>query len=446
MPTRTSRRKPFGITGLAGWMLLTASCAFYGGRIPYAPAPAYQAEAERAPGTRNQPFHTEAYDRIVENPFLAVKENPLSTFSIDVDTASYSNMRRFLTDGQRPPADAVRIEELINYFSYDYPLPRGEEPFSVTAEVAACPWNNDHKLVHIGLKGRPLDQDNLPPRNLVFLMDVSGSMSDSRKLPLLKSAGDFNVGTTSQGELIRLIEKERESGVFLTVLGFGTGNLKDSTMEKLADKGNGNYAYIDTLNEARKVLVHESGATLVTIAKDVKIQVEFNPARVSAYRLIGYENQLLRTEDFHDDSKDAGEIGAGHTVTALYEVVPADVQVGTGRVDALKYQSERTFTGAAGSNELLTLKLRYKAPSAAESKLITGTVDDRGDGVEGASANYRFSAAVAAFGMLLRDSNYKGAASYDLVVDLARNALGPDPHGNRKEFLTLVDKARRLGD
>ncbi len=470
-------------------------------------------------------FNTESYDRIYENPFLAAAKTPLSTFAIDVDTASYSNVRRFLTRGRLPPAGAVRVEELINYFTYAYPQPAGQTPFSTTAEVSACPWNSKHRLVHIGLQGRRIAKKQMPPRNLVFLLDVSGSMSSPNKLPLLKAAlrllvgqlteqdrvamvvyagssglvlpstpgnqrekilsalgrlqaggstnggagiqlaykvaresfrqgginrvilatdGDFNVGNTSQSGLVRLIEKERQSGVFLTALGFGMGNYKDSTMEKLANKGNGNYAYIDTINEARKVLVNEAGATLVTIAKDVKIQVEFNPARVSAYRLIGYENRLLRARDFNDDKKDAGEIGAGHSVTALYEVVPAGVKApAAGKIDKLKYQKP-SLSAASSSGELLTLKLRYKKPDGDTSKLLTTTVTD--DRQAAASTSLRFSSAVAAFGMLLRGSRHKGDASFAMVKKLAAAAVGPDKHGYRAEFLKLVDRAAALAD
>ena len=479
------------------------------------------AESKLRRGAAPEAFNTEAYDRIVDNAFLAAATNPLSTFSIDVDTASYANVRRFLTSGRLPPRDAVRIEELVNYFRYDYGEPRGGEPFSVTTEVGPCPWKKDHRLVLVGLQGRAIDQQALPPRNLVFLLDVSGSMDEPAKLPLLKAAmgllveglrpedrvaivvyagasglalpptagdhkpairealehlqaggstaggagiqlayavaarsfipdginrvilatdGDFNVGLTSQGDLHRLIEEKRRTGVFLSVLGFGEGNLKDSTMEKLADAGNGNYSYIDTLAEGRKVLVAEAGATLVTIAKDVKIQVEWNPARVAAYRLIGYENRALRAEDFADDKKDAGEIGAGHSVTALYEVVPKGVPIDLPAVDPLKYQ--RPASATADDDELLTVKLRYKEPSGEQSRLLARTVQGRSPARP--SVNLRFSAAVAAFGMLLRDSEYKGEATWSQVRELAEGARGNDPDGYRAEFLGLVRRAEDL--
>jgi Ca-activated chloride channel homolog len=471
------------------------------------------------------PFNTEGYSHIDENPFLDVAHAPLSTFSVDVDTASYSNTRRFLKDGQLPPKDAVRIEELVNYFSYDYPQPVGNAPFSVTAEIAEAPWNTQHRLVHIGLQGKRIAKDNLPPANLVFLIDVSGSMNEPNKLPLVKSSlktlteqltardhvaivvyagssglvlpstsgdrkgeifaaidrleaggstnggegiqlaykvaqenfirdgtnrvilatdGDFNVGTTSEGDLVRLIEAKRQSGVFLSVLGFGTGNVKDSTMEKLADKGNGNYAYIDTSSEARKVLGEQVGGTLFTIAKDVKIQVEFNPKQVAAYRLIGYENRLLRDQDFNDDTKDAGEIGAGHTVTALYEIVPYGQKYENPGIDPLKYQQPTQPSEMANSDEMMTVKLRYKEPNADQSKLISVSLADSQTKLDSASADFRFSSAVAAFGMLLRDSKYKADASYNQVLDLARNSIGTDPQGYRSEFVQLVETARTL--
>ncbi len=470
-------------------------------------------------------FNTEAYSHLDENPFFDVLRAPLSTFSIDVDTASYSNTRRFLRDGQLPPKDAVRIEELINYFSYDYPQPTGDAPFSITSEVSACPWNAQHRLVHIGLQGKRLLKEDLPPANLVFLLDVSGSMNDANKLPLVKSSlrmlaeqlsardrisivvyagssglvlpatpgdrhgeilaaldnleaggstngaegiqlayriaqenfrpgginrvilatdGDFNVGVTSEGELIRLIEEKRKGSVFLSVLGFGTGNVKDATMEKLADKGNGNYAYIDEAQEARKVLGEQLGATLATIAKDVKIQVEFNPRQAAAYRLIGYENRLLRDQDFNDDTKDAGEIGAGHTVTALYEVVPFGQKFDQSDVDALKYQQPTELTSRADSKELMTIKIRYKEPHADTSKLLSVWVSDAGGALGNASNNFKFSSAVAAFGMLLRDSKYKGDVRYADVSQLARAAAGADAQGYRSEFLQLVERADTL--
>jgi Ca-activated chloride channel family protein len=470
------------------------------------------------------PMDTEAYHRIVDNAFLAVADTPLSTFSIDVDTASYANVRRFLRDRQLPPKDAVRIEELINYFHFDYPAPEDGTPFSVTSHVAPCPWNREHRLVLLGLQARRLAEGQLPPRNLVFLLDVSGSMSEPRKLPLVKAAmgllvdqlterdrisivvyagasglvlpptsgdrkgeiraalaaleaggstaggagiqlayrtaqetfieggvnrvvlatdGDFNVGITSHGDLSRLIEEKRKTGVSLSVLGFGMGNLKDSTMEMLADKGNGNYAYIDTLAEARKVLVAEAGSTLVTVAKDVKLQVEFNPAAVSAYRLIGYENRVLADADFNDDTKDAGDMGAGHSVTALYEVVPAGARAGARRVDPLKYQEDRRPSAVADASELMTVKLRYKAPDADESELLVVAVKEGG---QTDSADLRFAAAVAAFGMLLRDSEHKGTATFADVLELARQGRGEDAGGYRAEFIQLVESARSLAE
>ena len=471
------------------------------------------------------PHNTETYDRIYENRFLDATENPLSTFSVDVDTASYSNMRRFLNNGQLPPKDAVRIEELINYFSYKYSTPVGSEPFSVTTEVSSAPWNPEHRLLHIGIAGRRIDPGALPARNLVFLLDVSGSMRSYRKLPLLKRSmkllvnqlskkdtvsivvyagssglvlpptsgdrkhailsalnrlqaggstnggqgirlaykmarksfarkginrvilctdGDFNVGLTNQGDLIRMIEKQRESGVFLTVLGFGMGNYKDSTMEKLADKGNGNYAYIDNFSEARKVLVNEAGSTLVTIAKDVKLQIEFNPKYVKSYRLIGYENRMLRKEDFNNDKKDAGEIGAGHTVTALYEIVPVGVKTGGSGVDPLKYQKPADLSKAAASNELLTIKIRHKKPTGKKSRLLTFAVKDRGVSLKRTSNSFRFSAGVAAFGMLMRDSKHKGNTNFRMVRSLAEGARGRDIHGYRAEFIRLIHIAEGM--
>ena len=467
------------------------------------------------------PFNTEAYDSLDENPFRRVATEPRSTFSVDVDTASYANVRRFLNGGSLPPPGAVRIEELINYFRFEYTQPEGEAPFSVTTELAPSPWNPAHRVALIGLRG--IEPDRVEgARNLVFLIDVSGSMRPPDKLPLVRAAmrmlvdtlterdrvaivvyagatglvlpstsgdrkavinqaiaelesggstngaagialayevarkgfirdgvnrvilatdGDFNVGITSQDALVRLIEKERRSGVFLSVLGVGTGNLKDSTMEKLADKGNGNYSYLDSLHEARKVLVSEAGGTLVTIAKDVKLQVEFNPATVAAYRLIGYENRVLRNEEFNDDTADAGDIGAGHTVTALYEIVPAGVDVDGPGVDPLKYQRARERTPAASSDELMTVRLRYKRPDGDESRLISTVVRDRQQAL---TANLGFASAVAEFGMLLRGSKHAGAGSYQAVVDRARTFRGADHDGYRAEFIRLAELASSL--
>ena len=477
-------------------------------------------------GSQVPTFNTETYDAIEENRFRAARDNPLSTFSIDVDTASYANVRRFLQHGDLPPSGAVRIEELINYFPYSYPEPKSGDPFSVNIEVSRAPWNEKHQLVRIGLKGRGLVAAERPASNLVFLIDVSGSMEDPDKRPLLKRSlralvenltpkdrvaivvyagssglalpstlatekgrilkaldeleaggstngaegillayrtarenfakegnnrvilctdGDFNVGVTSQSELIALIEKERASGIFLSVLGFGTGNVKDSTMEKLADKGNGNYAYIDSPSEGRKVLVEQAGATLFTIAKDVKIQVEFNPSRVAGYRLIGYENRVLAKEDFNDDKKDAGEIGAGHSVTAFYEVVPAGQPLpDPTSVDPLKYQTPAAEKGVS-SDELLTVKLRYKAPDGNKSQLLEVPLGgDAETTFEKASQDFQFAAAVAAFGMKLRNSPYGEGISWQDIQKIARRNLGEDAGTYRAEFLTLVEKARQL--
>jgi Ca-activated chloride channel family protein len=468
-----------------------------------------------------QRFNTESYDRIDENGYRRVADHPLSTFSIDVDTASYANVRRFLSDGTLPPADAVRIEELVNYFHFSYPHPRSDAPFSVTTEVAVCPWNTKHRLALVGLQTRPIDSERTPPRNLVFLLDVSGSMDQADKLPLVKTAmrmlvdtltvndrvaivvyagdsglalastpgdrkvaikqaieelaaggstngaqgiklaydtaaehfikdginrvilatdGDFNVGVTNEGDLTRLIETQRARGIFLSVLGVGTGNLKDSTMEKLADRGNGNYAYLDSVMEARRVLVAEAGATLVTVAKDVKIQVEFNPKTVGAYRLIGYENRLLANEDFNNDKKDAGEIGAGHAVTALYEIVAPGEDLDTPSVDPLKYQRPPA-AAASSSDELMTVKLRYKTPTADKSQLLSVPVPNR---VVEPSSNLGFAAAVAEFGFLLRKSEHKGQATWTSARALAQKHRGEDPEGYRSEFLRLIDLASSL--
>ncbi len=529
----------------------------------------------------------ESYDRVIENEFLAAAQNPLSTFSIDVDTASYSNIRRFLTQGQMPPKDAVRIEEMVNYFPYRYETPpKGDKPFAANVEVAGCPWNAEHRLVRVGIKGKEIPANERPASNLVFLIDVSGSMNEPNKLPLVKESlrklvnkldardrvaivvyagnsglvlpstqvggfgdneanelwhkkyvpmfqapqgdrpvnyetisedkaramyveeatqlkqqiggkqqilaaidrleaggstnggagielayttaasafikdgvnrvilatdGDWNVGVTDQGSLTRLIEDKAKGGTFLSVLGFGMGNLKDSTMERLADKGNGNYAYIDNEKEAQKVLVDQMSGTLVTIAKDVKIQVEFNPAKVGSYRLIGYEKRLLAKEDFNNDKKDAGEIGAGHTITALYEVAPIGAKpLALPGVDPLKYQPapEAPKVDGAASNDLLTLKIRYKAPDApleqGTSKLLEFPVKDEGKSYQKASEDFKFAAAVASFGMVIRDSEFKGSANLNGVIELAQEGVGQDTNGYRAEFIEMVKKAKEL--
>jgi len=470
-------------------------------------------------------FNTEGYDGIVENRFLKATENPLSTFSIDVDGASYSNVRRFLKMGQLPPAGSVRIEELINYFHYDYPQPNNKDPFSINTEIADCPWSPQNKLVMIGLQGKRISTENLPASNLVFLIDVSGSMMETDKLPLVQSSlkllvdqlreqdrvslvvyagnaglvmpstsgdkkqnikdaidrleaggstaggagirlaykvamenfikgannrvilctdGDFNVGASSDGELEKLIEEERKTGVYLTVLGYGTGNYQDSKMQKLADKGNGNHAYIDNLNEAKKVLVNEFGGTLFTIARDVKLQIEFNPAKVQGYRLIGYENRLLNKEDFNNDKKDAGDLGSGHTVTALYEIIPVGVKSNfIEKVDPLKYNQQNDKVNSDG-DELMTVKFRFKKPDEDKSQLIEHPVIDQHVALAQTSVNFRFVAAVAQFGMLLRNSEFREQSSYAKALTLAKNALGKDAEGYRAEFLGLVKKAGKL--
>ena len=495
--------------------------------LTVSPAVGAPSAAKRARvGTENRdadPHNTEGYDVIAENPFLTTASAPRSTFSIDVDHASYSNVRRFLRQGQRPPRDAVRLEELINYFPYDLPAPRGQDPVSITTEVSSAPWNPTHRLVRIGLRGRPIDVDSLPPNNLVFLIDVSGSMESEDKLPLLKSAfrllvnelrpqdrvalvvyagnagvvlpptagsqkdsildaierleaggstaggagirlaydvakqhfmpngnnrvilatdGDFNVGVSSDAELVQLIEERREQGTFLTVLGFGTGNVKDSKMEKLADKGNGNYAYVDNIMEARKVLVTEMGGTLLTIAKDVKLQIEFNPSRVGAYRLLGYENRLLRDEDFKDDTKDAGELGSGHTVTALYELIPPGSPdlAKVPRPDSLRYTKMPSHTSAVTSSELLFVKLRYKQPTGRQSTEMTHVV--AAEVTATPSVDLAFASAVAEFGMVLRDSPHKGKSSLDQVITRAEQSKGTDQFGYRAEFVSMARMAR----
>ena len=469
-------------------------------------------------------WNTESYNGVHENGFINVSNDPLSTFSIDVDTASYSNIRRFINQGTLPPAGAVRIEEMVNYFSYSYPQPSGKHPFSVTAELGPCPWNESHQLVRIGLKARDIDKKDLPPSNMVFLVDVSGSMSARNKLPLLKqsmkmlvkqldkddrvsmvvyagsdrivleptagseqqkilaaidslgaggsthgssgiitayrlaeqvfmpkgnnriilaSDGDFNVGTTSRGELQKLVEEKRKSGIFLTVLGFGMGNYHDDTMEILADKGNGNYAYIDNLLEAKKVMVKEMSGTLFALARDVKVQVEFNPAKVGAYRLIGYENRILADEDFNDDTKDAGEIGVGHTVTALYELIPAGSR-DLPSVDPLKYQQVKAGINAKNSSEMMTIKLRYKTLQNDESILLTAVVRDNTADLNNTSDDFRFAASVAGYGMLLTGSELSGKLDYETVLDYARGAKGADAEGYRAEFIRLVEMSQLL--
>ena len=468
-----------------------------------------------------------SYPRYIENAFLPVIEQPLSTFSIDVDTASYANVRRFLRQNQLPPRDAVRIEELINYFSYNYPAPRGDEPFAANIEVATSPWNPRNRLVRIGLKGREIARDKRPPSNFVFLIDVSGSMQPAERLPLIKQSlrllvkrmnasdrvaivvyasnsgtvlestsceqkekileaierleaggstnggegiqrayglaqehfikggvnrvilctdGDFNVGITDQSQLIQLIQDKAKGGVFLSALGVGDDNFKDALMQKMADKGNGNYHYIDSLEEAQKVLVEQMNGTLVTIAKDVKIQIEFNPDVVGSYRLIGYEKRVLANADFNDDTKDAGEIGAGHTVTALYEVVPAGAEMRP-VVDGLKYQPApkvQPRVPGNGNKEMLTLKIRHKKPDGDTSRLSDFVVMDQGYTFNRASSDFQFAASVASFGMVLKDSAYKGTASYGSILEMAEAAKGSDAEGYRSEFITLVKKARDL--
>lgn len=472
-------------------------------------------------------YNREGYDKITENRFLKVTDNPLSTFSIDVDAASYSNVRRILNQGQLPPAGAVRIEEMINYFKYEYPQPAGNDPFSINTEISDAPWNKEHKLVLIGLQGKKIPTDNLPASNLTFLIDVSGSMQGPERLGLVKSSmkllvdqlreedkvsivvyagaaglvlpptsgankirikeaidnleaggstaggagiklayktarenfakggnnrvilctdGDFNVGESSDDAMERLIEEERKSGVFLTVLGYGMGNYQDAKMQKLADKGNGNHAYIDGITEAKKVLVNEFGGTLFTIAKDVKLQIEFNPAKVKGYRLIGYENRMLAKEDFNNDKKDAGELGSGHTVTALYEIIPAGVESSfLDNVDPLKYQKDVTpLSKSNHSDEIMTVKFRYKAPDGDVSKLIEHPVKDKQLDISKTSDNFRFAVSVAEFGMLLRNSEFKSAASFSNVLFLARKAKGNDEEGYRSEFIRLVESAQLL--
>ena len=488
-------------------------------------APAAEASVA-APGEALPPeSNTEAYDSIEESRFLTVQESPFSTFGIDVDTASYSNVRRFLTSGSLPPSGAVRIEELINYFPYKYTPPDGAEPFAMNAEVAACPWRPEHRLVRVGLKGKEIAYGERPACQLVFLVDVSGSMAGENRLPLvirslsalvasldeqdqiaivtyagssgvalpptsarqkhtlitaieslrsggstngasgivtayelarqnfikngvnrviLCTDGDFNVGVTNASSLVELIQKEAQSGVYLSVLGFGMGNYQDARMEQLADKGNGNYAYIDSYAEACKVLVEQMAGTLVTIAKDVKIQVEFNPAQVQAYRLIGYENRALATQDFRNDKKDAGEIGAGHTVTALYEVVPQGVDFVTPDIPESKYQKPSKPTHEALADELMNVRVRYLPPAGGDATELEFAIRDTDQRFERASKDFQFASAVAAFGMQLRNSGHKGVTTWDAIQEWASPAASSDSEGYRQEFLSLVEMAKRL--
>jgi Ca-activated chloride channel homolog len=475
----------------------------------------------------NYNFNTEGYAPMNESGFRNVQINPLSTFSIDVDNASYSNVRRFINNGQMPPPEAVRIEEMINYFKYDYPEPGGEHPFTVYTELSTCPWNKRHNLMLVGLRGKNIERSSLPPSNIVFLIDVSGSMNSPNKLPLLKSAfrllinelrpvdrvaivvyagsagvvlestpgnrkevlhsaidnleaggstaggeglrlaysigeknyikagnnriilatdGDFNVGESSNGGIERLVEQERGKGIFMTVLGFGMGNVKDDKMELIADKGNGNYFYIDNLQEARKVLVSEFAGTLFTIAKDVKFQIEFNPLKIASYRLIGYENRILNEEDFNDDKKDAGEMGSGHNITALYELVPAGSDERTPGVDPLKYQNLAidNVINESSRDEHYTIKIRYKTPDGHQSKLLEKPVRGFIKDIGKASENLRFAAAITEFGMVLRNSEFKGEATFETAGLLARSARGEDNDGFRSELIRLISSAKDM--
>lgn len=496
--------------------------------VPFSPSAAVRAnldELPAAPSPVPSRSSTEDYRYQEENPFRRVVREPLSTFGIDVDTASYANVRRFLRQGSLPPRDAVRIEEMVNYFSYAYGAPSGENPVSVLMDMARAPWKQEHLLLRIGIQAEAIDPAERPPTNLVFLLDVSGSMRPANKLPLLKRAirlliknlgekdrvafvtyagesavvlpstpcdrkeeifralehimaggptngeagireayataaahfiqggtnrvilatdGDFNLGMTDEGSLIRLIREQARSGVFLSVLGLGTGNYKDASLESLANRGNGNFAYLDSLEEARKVLVREMGATLITVAKDAKIQIEFNPARVDSYRLIGYENRALRHEEFNDDTRDGGEIGAGHQVTVLYEIVPAGTASPAGGVDPLKYQTPPAPNRAGDAHEWLTLKIRYKPPDQDESRLLEFTHSGSPSTFADAAPDFRFASAVAAFGMILRDSPHRGTASLQRVLRWTLDSTGDDLQGPRAEFVQLVAKAMPL--
>ncbi len=470
---------------------------------------------------------TEEYDYIGENGFCDPKHQPLSTFALDVDTASYSNVRRFIEDGQMPPRGAVRVEEMVNYFDYDFtPPPAGTAtPIAIHTEVTDCPWNVGHRIACIGIKAKEVPEARRPASNLVFLVDVSGSMKDENKLPLVKRSlklltrearsedhigivtysgqarvhlpthagnrkqhimgsidelsagggtngsggielayqliersyiegginrvilvtdGDFNIGTTNRSDLVSMIEEKASDGIDLTILGFGTGNLKDSTMEQLADHGNGNYAYIDSLREAKHVMVDRLGQTVFTVARDVKFQVEFNPTEVAAYRLIGYENRMMANQEFFDDSKDAGDLGAGHCATALYEIIPVGVAL-DGSGATLRYQNPRENTPtAAQSGELLTVRLRFKNTDGSNGAEMVRTAIDRDQVIDECSNDLRFATAVAEFGLLLRDSDYMHRASFDQILSLARSARGEDLHGYRGEFIQLVETAQAI--
>ena len=517
-----------GMPGRVSGVLIRGAAALWGSKAGPPAQHGYSAPAadkSYAPyPARDEAGAGDTYAHIKENTFFDARKDPLSTFALDVDNASYANVRRFLNEGQLPPRDAVRVEEMLNYFRYDYAAPpaTSPDPVRISTELAACPWNPGHQLARIGIQARKIETAKLPPANLVFLVDVSGSMAGPDRLPLvqaglrllvkqlrpqdhvalvvyagaaglvlpptpgnrpqvildaidrlqsggstaggaglrlayatarqsfnkegnnrviLASDGDFNVGESSDAALEQLIVDQRESGVFLTVLGCGRGNLRDSRMEALADKGNGNYAYLDNLDEAGRVLVAQFGGTLFTVAQDVKLQIEFNPARVASYRLVGYENRLLEAEDFNNDRKDAGELGAGHTVTALYEIVP----VGSKQplIDDLKYQPAPA-SSPAGTAEVLTVKLRYKEPQGSSSKLLSQALAGAPTSIENATADFRFAAAVAQFGMLLRQSEQRGTATWAATERLANGARGSDADGYRAELVRLVRLAEGL--
>ena len=501
---------------------------------PLTPSLQERDESREAPpsfppqGVQPPPVDRERYGQLVDNPWQTPKDAPLSTFSIDVDTASYANFRRLVQSGSRIPPDAVRLEELVNYFDYTYPQPTGEHPFAVQVDNAACPWNPDHQLVRVALKGREFQRQERPAANLVFLLDVSGSMNDPRKLPLviqsfqllieelnesdtlsivvyagaeglalsptrcdadgrkqivtalsrlqaggttnggagiqlayrlakeqfkpggvnrviLATDGDFNVGITDDGGLVRMVEENAKSNIYLSVLGFGTGNLNEGMLEAITTKGNGTHYYIDTLQEARRVFLQKLTGTLVTIAKDVKLQVEFNPTQVKQYRLLGYANRMLRKEDFSNDKVDAGDLGAGHTVTAFYEVETGDANQ-TPATEKLRYGTPEPAEPAANppaaptSREWLTVKLRYKQPEGDRSTYLDSPFIGAPRGFDQADGDFRFGASVALTGLLLRNTEGTAASSFGDVRTLAAAAVGPDPHGLRAEFVRLIEK------